>query len=651
MPRIVRPPRPLGHLAALLASLLLACVRPTFALSLTDLGTLGGDNSSATAVSANGIVIVGGADRIPGASNSLRAFRRIGTSMDDLGTLGGNNAIAFATSADGSVIVGISTLVPGSNNFHAFRYSNGVMSDLGTLGGTNSTASGTSADGSIIVGFSLLAGDTAQHAFRYSNGTMVDLGTLGGNNSTAYAVSADGSTIVGEASTAGGGTHAFLHRNGAMADLGTLGGTGSIAYAVSADGTIVVGKADTAGGDSHAFRYSGGSMTDLGTLGGSKSSARGVSADGSVIVGTAELAGGATHAFRYANGSMSDLGTLGGRDSFAYGVSADGSVIVGLSYLPGDTVYHAFVYGGVMVDATNTAATMQGMATPTRELLALHAAELQWLLQRRCEAGPQRVCLTASTDYRRHGQTENSALTLTLGWQALPGMSLGLTLDQPVTQQLPDPYRSSGNAQPATALFASWQPRDDGLGWHARLALARMHSDVDATRPQLPYTEAGQGSSRVTGRAVSVALGYGFSTGATQWQPHVGVQHQRVERRAYTESGVVFPVHYDTVAHSETQADVGMRLETPLSAAWLGRADLSVSRVLSRRQDAFDASAPYLGSYRQDEEAGRRTRLAASLGVRYQPAPAYALHLALAWAQQADGHAASGISLSLSARF
>ncbi len=78
----------------------------------TDLGTLGGDDGYANAVSADGSVVVGLADS---ADGSRHAFRWIAGNMTDLGTLGGNFSYANAVSADGSVVVGgqnIRTVTP-----------------------------------------------------------------------------------------------------------------------------------------------------------------------------------------------------------------------------------------------------------------------------------------------------------------------------------------------------------------------------------------------------------------------------------------------------------------------------------------------------------------------------------------------------------
>ena len=85
----------------------------------------------------------------------------------DLGTLGGTNSWAAGVSADGNVVVGGADT---TNNaaYHAFRWTpSGGMADLGTLGGRHSGATAVSADGNVVVGWS----DTHtgfRHGFRWS---------------------------------------------------------------------------------------------------------------------------------------------------------------------------------------------------------------------------------------------------------------------------------------------------------------------------------------------------------------------------------------------------------------------------------------------------------------------------------------------------
>ncbi len=187
---------------------------------LTWLGTLGGGSSVASAVSADGSVVVG---RVLGeASGYARAFRWTqATGMQDLGTLpGGNWSEALGVSADGLVVVGMAYNASGQPR--AFRWTQaGGMQDLGTLGGDQSEAFGVSADGSVVVGYARNASGYSR-ACRWTvtqsgiqiedlNQTYASLLRDGSALWKATAISPDGRYIVGQGyNRARGRQEAFL---------------------------------------------------------------------------------------------------------------------------------------------------------------------------------------------------------------------------------------------------------------------------------------------------------------------------------------------------------------------------------------------------------------------------------------------------------
>jgi probable HAF family extracellular repeat protein len=254
-------------------------------------------------------------------------------SLTWLGTLGGSESIASGVSADGQAVVGWAKVISGEG--HAFLWTPaGGMRDLGTLPfySSESKALAISADGTVIVGASKNSSGMF-HAFRWTSAEgMQATGTLGGSWSEAYGVSADGKVIVGDASTVSGVGHAFRwsYAEG-MQDLGTLGGEWSGARDVSADGSVVIGWAYTPDREYHACRWDQGLPADLDTLGGPHSMALGVSFDGKVVVGWSYNDAALFRAFRWTQTEeMRPLSELpNSYYVWSYDVSADGQISVG----------------------------------------------------------------------------------------------------------------------------------------------------------------------------------------------------------------------------------------------------------------------------------------------------------------------------------
>ena len=147
--------------------------------------------------------------------SASHAFLFSGGSVTDLGTLGGNNSLGAGINNSGQV-TGYSTFSENSADDHAFLYSGGSMSDLGTLGGAQSYGVGIN-NSEQVTGVSDITGG-ASHAFLYSGGTMYDLNDLvAAGNMASFSFLAVGYAINDYGWITGygvidpdGATHAFL---------------------------------------------------------------------------------------------------------------------------------------------------------------------------------------------------------------------------------------------------------------------------------------------------------------------------------------------------------------------------------------------------------------------------------------------------------
>ena len=198
---------------------------------------------------------------------SAAAETRLTATARDLGTLGGEDS--FATAIDGDIVVGAAMTPTG--RYHAFAYDLGAatpaMIDLGTLGGTSSEA--TDVSGDIVVGVSRTGPRSSARFFYYDLGaaepTMVDLGigfgwTIYGDRWGPFI---DDGVIVGQADMGASDQEprafAFDMRDGSprLVNLGTLGGgqEGRYSYATAVDDGVVVGTSTTPAREGGGFAY------------------------------------------------------------------------------------------------------------------------------------------------------------------------------------------------------------------------------------------------------------------------------------------------------------------------------------------------------------------------------------------------------------
>jgi probable HAF family extracellular repeat protein len=245
---------------------------------LTDLGTLGGNESITAAINGPGQIVGWAENNIPdtvsllGGTQTRAVLWQNGTILD-LGTLGGPDALANHVNERGQVvgdsfldanvnpITGFPTVVP-------FLWDNGVMKSLGSLGGTFGEAFLVN-NRVQVLGDSDLPGDQVSHPTFWENGNLVDLTTS----------SIGGSVLTGN----------WLNQGGAVVGAGDFSATGGPAFggALWHDGTVVnIDKEDAScgveawglndlsqavgtancGNESHAWLWSQGHATDLNAL-------------------------------------------------------------------------------------------------------------------------------------------------------------------------------------------------------------------------------------------------------------------------------------------------------------------------------------------------------------------------------------------------
>jgi probable HAF family extracellular repeat protein len=302
----------------------------------TDLGALPGNNTSYAFWTSNDGLTTGDSengaiDPLTGFPDTEAVLWRNGQIID-LGTLGGNASSASAVNTHGQVVGAALNTIPDSfsaginppifffpvaTQAHAFLW-DGVMHDLGTLGGPDSGAFYVNEHGQ-VAGYSYTnstpnptTGVPTLDPFLWEDGKMKDLGTLGGTLGVPYSMNERGQ-VVGQSNLAGDQTaHPFLSERGKpMIDLGTLGGTFGRADGINRAGHIVGLSSPPSDGPVFAFLWENEVMQNLGTVDGDPcSEGLFINARDQVVGGSWDCGNEFQHSFLWENGSIVDLLSL-----------------------------------------------------------------------------------------------------------------------------------------------------------------------------------------------------------------------------------------------------------------------------------------------------------------------------------------------------
>jgi probable HAF family extracellular repeat protein len=312
---------------------------------LTDLKSLPGNKPSSApfSISENGQFIVGVSEnghydpRTHYPEYDAVLWRR-GHRIQDLGTFGGNFSTAISVNNPGQVVGGATNKTtdryaaglgpcwslncwPSATQWRAFLWQNGVKTDLGTLGTGNDAVAGLLNATGQVAGVSYTnttanqtTGIPTQDPFFWEQGnSMVDMGTLGGTLGYPTWLNNKGQAV-GQSNLAGDKKyHPFLwQKGGTMQDLGTLGGDSGTAMWINDTGEIVGGAWTTGNQAFHAVLWKNGSPHDLGILTGYKHSlAYSINSKGQIVgCVTNDLNAGCAHGFLWDNGTMFNLNKL-----------------------------------------------------------------------------------------------------------------------------------------------------------------------------------------------------------------------------------------------------------------------------------------------------------------------------------------------------
>ncbi len=267
--------------------------------TITDLGTLGGIRSEASALNGAATPVVVGQSRTTGDLN--HGFYWSGGSMTDTGTLGAEESALYDVNDDG-LAVGYTYDSPGDYRCMQIDIAGGSPSLIGGESSTCNIAQAINASGQ-IVGMATLRGGRQAFVYDATNG-MTDLGFS--DESEAEDIN-DNGVIVGDFIT--NTTHSFIYDGGSVSYIEIAN---SVPYGINNSNQIVGEYLDSENDYYVAFLYENSTTTTLPALGGNLTSAMAFNINnlGQVVGRSYNNAGEETSAVLWENGQVNDLNTM-----------------------------------------------------------------------------------------------------------------------------------------------------------------------------------------------------------------------------------------------------------------------------------------------------------------------------------------------------
>jgi hypothetical protein len=622
----------------------------TITTTVNNTGTF--DNTGTTgAVTNSGTATNSGT--VGNVTNTEGTFTNSGVAgnIDNAGTVNNSgtagNVINAVTGFFNNLVNGvISSLTNSGTASNAGTITNtvnntGVFTNTGTTGdvtNTGGTVTNSGTVGSIINNAGTVtnygqAGRVFNSDIFNNIGTTGDVTNAGSFNNQGTAGSVINTNLFSNLGTTGDVTN-----SGTFDNSGTTG-------AVTNSGRFTVGAGGSVGSinNSGTFNISGtGTPVRLGSY---TQSASGVTvmsvAPGTIqqmtVAGTANLNGAI--AFNAAAGPYQY-----GVYNFLTAQRVNGQYSL-LGLLPNDTI-SPLGFGLVYTDTTAglkiTPSAAYTLASIDRNVSAisginnLQMATLDGSLNYDCTLyGEKNMCVSTGIRYVKDASGDLSGGNITLGYKINSKFRVGLFTDKGFNNlTIGNVTQKAGT--PILGGYANWSEDPRGYGWGVRASAATTSAKMDVTRQASAWSEAGTGTSNVSGQAFQLKGTYTLPIGTRlTLAPYAGLRYTTLSNGGFTETGAQYPLTYNSLTQTTTDAMTG------IGAGYnFGRATAFVSagviRNLSYSAGAVSGSSNIinLSSYNIALPGSNYTSLGFGAGFTYDVAKNQYLTTSFGWQQK-----------------
>ncbi|NOL50743.1 autotransporter outer membrane beta-barrel domain-containing protein [Pelistega suis] len=295
------------------------------------------------------------------------------------------------------------------------------------------------------------------------------------------------------------------------------------------------------------------------------------------------------------------------------------------------------------VNLTRKSFTKQG--EDGMRVLQMHIDDLKRLQQGCLVSQVGESCFSVYTGLTSTGKLHQPHVGFSIARGFSPNFSAGIVLDYGMRGSLPRTYRT-GNSL-GVGLYAQWQSN----GWSFRPSISMNHYSIDIRRDTLGLTEVATGNSSLKGFGASAILGRQIQlNNQGSIELYGGVRHTMVNRKAYVEKDVAFPVSYGKLKMKDTALVAGLKVSVPVSDKLSLRMTTEVEQSIQHKAPSFVAREQYIGEWKYTPKL-KKSRPYISIGMEYKVSPMKVIQVNSYYGRSIMGNSSKGVMLSFTARF
>lgn len=200
--------------------------------------------------------------------------------------------------------------------------------------------------------------------------------------------------------------------------------------------------------------------------------------------------------------------------------------------------------------------------------------------------GEYRVCMSVAAKTNSVIDNGNDfAGVVTAAWMPIDEFRIGAFIEQTAGSNPTFGSVDFRSAEPLVGLFAVLQESRTNSGIKVRAAYSRSSDQLRITRETIGTSQPGHGQTNMFTVGYGLEASYGFELDS-DWtlSPYVGLWRIISDRKAYSESGVDYPISYGNNSFNQTTMTTGLRLAGKLDDNISAVVGLGIERDVNVKQ-------------------------------------------------------------------